>query len=117
MKMKLKTVQAVLLIFFGGLFAQSVLSAEVSYCPNSYSQISMDGHTVMRIWGVPGIASNHALTADPDYGWPTEASIVTWYDAVLSAKADGTCVMLYYDANSKTDGDGNTVHDLWSVAR
>lgn len=92
------------------------LSAEVSYCPNSYGRISMDGHTVMRIWGVPGIDSGHAVSANPDYDWPTETSIVLWRDALLSAKRSGTCVTLYYDGNSKTDGDGNIVHDLWSVS-
>lgn len=69
-----------------------VLSAEVSYCPNSYGRISMDGHTVMRIWGVPGIDSGHAVSANPDYDWPTETSIVLWRDALLSAKRSGTCV-------------------------
>lgn len=115
--MKLILVQIVLLIFFSGLFVQPTLSAEMSYCPDSYSQIEINGHSVMRIWGVSGVVSNHALSADPDYDWPTEMSVALWYDAIVSAKANGTCVKLYYDINSKTDSDGNTVHDLWSVSR
>ena len=93
-----------------------VLSAEVSYCPNNYGRISVDCHTVMRIWGVPGMDSGHAISANPDYDWPTEAAIVLWRDALLSAKRSGMCVTLYYDGNSKTDSDGTIVHDLWSIS-
>lgn len=115
--MKMKTMQAMLLIFFSGLIAYPALSAETSYCPDSYSQIEINGHSVMRIWGVSGVTANHALSANPDYDWPTETSVALWYDAIVSAKASGTCVTLRYDINSKTDSDGNTVHDLWSVSR
>ncbi|QQS15649.1 MAG: hypothetical protein IPK84_04790 [Candidatus Moraniibacteriota bacterium] len=112
MKVK-KAIQTALL--FVGILSKPAWSADMVYCPDANCKINMDGHTIMRVWGVSGLA-NHALIANPDYDWPTESAIISWRDALLSARENGTCVKLYYDSASQDDGEGNTVHTLWSLS-
>ncbi len=83
------------------------MGAESTFCPTAFTKIGMDGHSVMEVWGVPGVASTTAIIANPDYDWPTEMAIAAWRDAILTAKKNGTCVTVYYDP---------VKFELWSIS-
>jgi len=89
------------------LFTTVAMGTELNLCPTAFTKISMDGHSVLKVWGVPGVASTVAITANPDYDWPTEMAIATWRDAILTAKKNGTCLTIYYDP---------VTFELWSTS-
>lgn len=88
----------------------SALGADKAFCPQTWNKINVDGDSTMFVWGVPGL-NGKALVANPDYGWPTEASVFTWRQTLLNARTVGGCVTIYYDSTMNEQGG----YDLWSI--
>jgi|GEM_PF-5949919 len=86
------------------------LAAELTFCPESWNKVNITGDSVLEIWGA-GLSG--PLIANPDYGWPTEASVYAWYNIVIDARADGTCISIYHDPN--LNGGNPNGHDIWSM--
>jgi hypothetical protein len=95
-----------LAIVASSLLATSAFSAETSYNPNTQFY-DMNGSGVLSLWGVPA-ANGNALVANPDYGWPTEASVASWLAMLIKAQEMGLVVMVGYDPNTL---------DIWYIAR
>jgi len=86
------------------------MAAELNFCPESWNRVNITGDSILEIWGV---SLSGPLIANPDYGWPTEASIYTWYDMVIGARTNGTCVSIFYDPNP--NGGSPNGHDICSM--
>ena len=89
------------------LFITTQASAvDVYFNPNT-QYYNMDGNGTLFLWGIPE-ANGQALIANPDYGWPTELAIATWYATILKAQELNLRVVIAYDpANLQ----------IWYVAR
>lgn len=88
------------------LIATPAYSAEVTYNPNTQFY-DMNGNGVLSLRGVSE-ASGNALVANPDYGWPTEASVASWLTILLKAQEMGLVVVVGYDPATL---------DIWYVTR
>lgn len=88
------------------LLSAPAYSAEVTYNPGTQFY-DMNGSGVLSLWGVPE-ANGNALVANPDYGWPTEASVASWLTTLLKAQEMGLVVVVGYDPATL---------DIWYVAR
>jgi hypothetical protein len=78
-------------------FAIPASAAEIYYSPGLDTQIySMDGNGIISLWGVPE-ANGQALVANPDYGWPTELAIASWYTTLVKAQELSLRVAVGYD--------------------
>lgn len=66
-----------------------------------------NGEGVLTLWGVPE-ANGNGLKANPDYGWPTEFAIATWYSTILKAHEMGMVVVVAFDP---------VTYDIWYVAK
>jgi hypothetical protein len=81
-------------------------SSEVIFNPNTQFY-DMNSNGVLSLWGVPE-ANGNALVANPDFGWPTELAVASWYAALLKAQELGMSVGVGYDPNTL---------DIWYIAK
>jgi hypothetical protein len=96
-----------LVILVSCLFATThVYSSEVTFDPSAQFY-DMNGNGVLSLWGVPEAGGN-ALQANPDYGWPTEASVISWYAVLLKAQEMGMVVTVGYDPNN---------YEIWYITK
>lgn len=86
----------------------SLFGAELDFCPNEWSIISVNGHSSLEIWGT---GLDRPLIGKPTYGWPTELSVAMWLATLQDARSAERCVTIYYDP--ELNGEG---HNIWSIA-
>lgn len=102
--MKKSFLLAVVLIIL--VLSTSVFSAEITFDPNTQNyDFSSEG--VLNMWDVPE-ASGNSIRANPDFGWPSEVVIATWFAMVLKAHELNLDVVVGYDPSS---------FDIWYVAK
>lgn len=89
-----------------GLLVVSAHSAEITYNPSTQFY-DMNGNGVLSLWGVPE-ANGNALVANPDYGWPTEASVASWLAMLMKSQEMGLVVKVGYDPNTR---------DIWYIIK
>lgn len=99
---------AVLFLF---VLAFPAFAADTEFCPKSWDKINMNGDFVLEVWGV-SVLGGKAMVANPDYGWPKESAIASWWTALRIARKNGQCVTLYYSETPNADGN----YDLWTVS-
>lgn len=107
---KLNPSRVVVALALAMAMAFPAMSAELNFCPQTWTKINVDGSSVLFVWGIPGLTPK-PLVANPDYTWPTEAAVYAWWQVFRQARIDGTCVTIYYNPVATAQG-----FDLWSVS-
>lgn len=101
---KALVILTILVVVF--LMTIPAMAAEATFNPSTM-WYDMNGEGILSLWGVPA-ANGNALRANPDYGWPTEFAIASWYTVILKAHEMGLSVVVGYDP---------VTYDIWYVAK
>ena len=86
-------------------FVSNAQAAEVLFNP-SMQFYDMNGNGILSLWGIS--TSGAAVKANPDFGYPTELAIASWYATILKAQEMGLSVVIGYDPVSL---------EIWYIAK